>query len=184
LGLSISKRLCESLGAKIWVESAQDAGSTFYVAFKDSCLKKGDAKPHKTKKADSNHPNWEGFTIAIAEDESNNLYLLTRILKRLHADIIGFSNGNEIVAFFSNNNHKKVDLILMDIKMPGMDGITASRLIREIHPDIPVIAQTAYAMVEDVNKIKSNGFDDYIAKPILPSLLIEKVNRLLYPETG
>jgi CheY-like chemotaxis protein len=68
----------------------------------------------------------------------------------------------------------------MDIKMPDMDGITASKLIREIKPDIPIIAQTAYAMVEDVQKIMASSFTDYISKPIKPSVLVEKVHKVIY----
>ncbi len=72
----------------------------------------------------------------------------------------------------------------MDLKMPVMDGYTATRLIREIDPAIPVIAQTAYAMVEDIIRIKSAPFADYIVKPIKPGLLVEKIHRILTPDAA
>ncbi len=182
LGLSITRKLSEALGGRIWVESTPGIGSTFYVAFPASFVNKSRLKASHISPADSGNQNWNGFTIAIAEDETYNLYLLTRILKKLQVEIISFKNGKEIVKFFQDSSHQKVDLILMDIKMPGMDGYAATKIIRKLEPRIPIIAQTAYAMVEDVNKIKSLSFDDYISKPIRPGTLIEKVKKFLYPE--
>jgi CheY-like chemotaxis protein len=95
--------------------------------------------------------------------------------------VLGFKNGKEIVDFFSSSNHPKIDVILMDIKMPVMDGYEAARLIKDKHPEIPIIAQTAYALVEDIEKIKKASFDAYLVKPIKPGHLVEKIMALIFP---
>jgi CheY-like chemotaxis protein len=182
LGLAISKSLCDALGASISVESACGKGSVFYVTLYDYFLKKesltygqGQIIPGMI-----DH-HWENITIAIAEDESSNLYLLLSILKNLKVKIISFKNGSEIVEYIRNNMDKKIDLILMDLKMPVMDGYTATKLIREINREIPIVAQTAYAMVEDIEKIKASDFDDYLVKPIKPGTLVDKIKKLIFP---
>jgi CheY-like chemotaxis protein len=128
--------------------------------------------------------NRDKYCIAIAEDDESNLFLLTRILRKMNVNIIPFRNGIEITAYFRENTGQMVDLILMDIKMPEMDGFMAAKLIREIHPGIPIIAQTAYAMVDDATRIKAAGFTDYLSKPIRPEQLIEKVQQYLKPKTA
>jgi signal transduction histidine kinase/CheY-like chemotaxis protein len=181
LGLAISRKLCEALGGKISVESEPGIGTTFFISFQDYIIKRMDADRKVTEPMIPVF-NLESFTIAIEEDEKNNLYLLTRILRNLRLKVITFKTGKEIVDYFSKYGHTPVDLILMDIKMPDMDGIVASRLIREIKPKIPIIAQTAYAMAEDIEKIRSSTFDDYVSKPIKPAILIEKIRKFLNPE--
>jgi signal transduction histidine kinase/CheY-like chemotaxis protein len=179
LGLAISKRLCEMMGGKIWAESEPGKGSTFYFTQPDFFLKEKVASGDQLSADEHKNRDWKGYTIAIAEDESYNLRLLTKILENLNTNVIGFKNGKEIVEFFRNNTDKIVDLILMDIKMPGMDGHTATKLIRKMKPGIPIIAQTAYAMVDDIARLKESAFDDYITKPIKSSQLIEKINKLI-----
>jgi CheY-like chemotaxis protein len=86
------------------------------------------------------------------------------------------------VDFIQNNKTKNIDLILMDLKMPVMDGYIATKMIREMNSSIPVIAQTAYAMVEDIEKIRKAEFDDYVVKPIKPGLLVEKIRKIIFPD--
>jgi signal transduction histidine kinase/CheY-like chemotaxis protein len=184
LGLSICKSLCDFLGGKIWAESILGQGSTFFVTLQDYQIRKEMHPAHEVHIPDFFKYDWSRITIAIAEDESSNLYLLTRILNNLNVNIISFRNGRELVDFINNHASTKIDLILMDLKMPIMDGYAATRIIRELNPKIPIIAQTAYAMVEDIEKIKAASFDDYMVKPIKANLLVEKIKRLIFPETN
>jgi signal transduction histidine kinase/CheY-like chemotaxis protein len=179
LGLSICKSLAQALGGKIWAESKLHEGSVFYLSLPDFEALPAEIKPDIEGLKTMVSHNWNHLTIAIAEDEISNQYLLTRILRNFQAEVLCFKNGKEIVEFISDNSERKISLILMDLKMPVMDGFTAYKLIRGMNHDIPVIAQTAYAMVEDLERIKNAGFSDYIAKPIRHDVLIEKISNLL-----
>ncbi len=178
VGLAICKKLADALGAKIWVESDSQSGSTFYIAFQEYMFKKSDESGLNTG---SDHLSLNGYCIAIAEDEKDNMYLITRMLRDLDVKIIQFQTGKEIVDFFKEGESMKIDLILMDIKMPDMDGITAAQMIREIKPRIPIIAQTAFALYDETDKHLLSVFDDYLFKPIKPMLLINKIKKILAP---
>lgn len=104
----------------------------------------------------------EDTIILIAEDDESNFLLFRAILGKSF-NIIHAWNGKEAVELFKETNPK---LILMDIKMPGMDGYEATQLIRSTCDSIPIIAVTAYAFEEDAERILKMGFDDYLAKPI------------------
>jgi two-component system, cell cycle response regulator DivK len=120
--------------------------------------------------------SWEQKKILIAEDEETNYLFIEAILEDTKAELIWAKNGLEAVEKFKNN---EIDLILMDIKMPEMDGLTATAKIREICSSVPIIAQTAYAMSEDKNKCLSAGCDDYLTKPINHKLLLVTIDRFL-----
>ena len=105
----------------------------------------------------------ENKTILIAEDEKSNFRFLEVLLKRTRAKIIRAINGLEAISIFKNNS---IDLILMDIKMPVMDGLEATREIKKLNRDIPIIALTAFAMQNDTNICKDAGCNDYVAKPV------------------
>lgn len=114
---------------------------------------------------DYNNYKWDNRVVLITEDEEVNFYYLKTIFKKTEARIIRAKNGKEAVDIIKSN-HGNIDLILMDLNMPVMDGYEAMRLIKAQHPEIPIIAQTAYTLSEDRHKCLKAGFNDYISKPI------------------
>ncbi len=175
LGLSISEKLVDMLGGKIWLKSELDVGSTFYFTISD----KNDEIINKFQEAETIRelvPD-NKYKILIAEDEQINFFYLEEVLSELNVEIIRAVNGVEAVDLFAKN--QDVDLILLDIKMPKMDGYQAVKLIKGINPDVPVIAQTAYAMKTDRQKSLDTGFDEYISKPIKEADLLKKIKKFL-----
>jgi two-component system, sensor histidine kinase and response regulator len=118
------------------------------------------------------------YCILIADDESLNHLYYREILDENIFDIIYVENGIDAISIF-NENQDKVNLILMDMKMPDMDGFTATAEIRKFDTKIPIIAQTAYAYRDDYQKALDAGCNDYISKPIHEEELNEKIKKLL-----
>jgi PAS domain S-box-containing protein len=171
LGLSISKGLVEILGGKIRVESEIGKGSAFFFTVpiekevENQIISPDAGKRKNTLKANS---------ILIAEDdEINFFYLKTLLAQNTKSDVIRALNGKDAIEKFLQN--PDIGLILMDIKMPVMDGLEATRHIKAINPNIPVIAITAYAMAGDEARIEDAGCDYYLTKPINKKLLFEKM---------
>lgn len=117
--------------------------------------------------------NWEDKNILIVEDTKLNYVLLKTQLRKTKATIMWLENGQDAIDYIKNKN--KVDLILMDIRMPLIDGVEATKLIKEFDPDIPIIIQTASVMGDAYDDIGNSGCDDTIFKPIDGNLLIEKI---------
>jgi PAS domain S-box-containing protein len=175
LGLAISKGMSDAIGGSIRVESELGTGSCFYLTvpmkteFKTSVPK----LPGKDIKE-----SVKGYLILVAEDDDTNFYYLNALLnKETNAHILHAVNGREAVDMFKANPNIK--LILMDIKMPEMDGFEATRQIKLIDPDIPVIAITAYAMSGDEERIMSAGCDGYLSKPLNGKSLLEKITEFI-----
>lgn len=122
--------------------------------------------------------DWQNRVFLITEDEEVNFFYLQTLLKKTSARILRAKNGQEAVEIIANNNHR-IDLILMDINMPVMDGYEATRVIKSSHPHIPIVAQTAYTFSEDREKCLRAGFNEYIAKPIRRSDLLNLLSNLL-----
>lgn len=174
LGLSIVKAYIESLGGIIWVDSSVGKGSVFYfsIPYKHLDTKTTETITQKTETRKFNSK----AKILIAEDDEISYRYLETILSK-HYKLLHSTTGGETVRIFSEN--PDVALILMDIKMPEMDGLQATREIRKINPNVPVIAQTAYAFSNDENKAKEAGCNDYISKPVIYHELIEKIKKCL-----
>ncbi len=119
--------------------------------------------------------------ILIAEDVESNFLYLNAVLTRMNAKIFWAKNGREAIDIF--NQEKNIDLILMDLQMPEMNGYEATRIIKNENPSIPVIAQTAYAMSDDREKALEAGCDDYLAKPIKSKDLVDIVEKYIHEES-
>jgi len=139
------------------------------------------------KKAEKDHSydpkrkteyHWNNRVVLITEDEEVNFFYLKTLLQKANAKVIRAKNGKEAVDIIAK--HKgEIDLILMDLNMPVMDGYEAMRIIKSKHPSIPIIAQTAYTMNNDRHRCLEAGFNDYIAKPINRLALYRMVNENL-----
>lgn len=108
--------------------------------------------------------DFSDIVILLAEDDDPSFLLIKAIMKKTGLEILRAKDGREAIEIVKAND--KISLILMDINMPGMDGYEAKSAIKEIKPDMPIIAQTAYSISGDRESILNTGFDDYISKPI------------------
>jgi len=124
-----------------------------------------------------NHQTNQPVVILIVEDELFNYIYFSEVLKLHDIHTIKAENGEEALEAVRQN--PDIDLILMDIKMPFMDGYEAYNAIREIQPDIPIVAQTAYALSHERQEILNYGFNDYIAKPVEEEQLMEVIHNNL-----
>lgn len=121
--------------------------------------------------------NWENKLFLVVEDEISNYKLIKAMLKKTKAEIIWVSDGKSAIEECKKND--KIDIVIMDIKMPIMDGYEATRQIKNYNKNIPIIAQTAYAMAEDRENSLKAGCDDYVSKPINIQEFLEKINNFI-----
>jgi len=115
----------------------------------------------------------KGKKILIVEDDLSSRLYLNKILER--AEAIAFNAGDGQEALDAAMENPDIDVILMDIQLPVMDGYTTARKIREFRENVVIIAQTAYGLMDEKEKIMNSGFDDYLIKPIISQVLIEKL---------
>jgi PAS domain S-box-containing protein len=174
LGLSISKALVELMGGKIWVESELNQGASFYFTLPyNPAYKVSEEQNMEEEKS----YNWKNKNILIVEDDELSFEYLKELLKETQANILHAKDGQSAIDYCKRDN--SIDLVLMDIQLPGIDGNTATQKIREFDQEIPVIAQTAYALEEEKKKILQAGCNDYVSKPINEEKLYEKINNYL-----
>ena len=174
LGLSISKELVNLMGGEMWVESSYGKGSNFYFTLPNN--RKIGRK--KNSKIDFYDTDFSDKTIFLVEDIEFNIKLLKSYLEDTNCKIIVAEDGNDALIQY-NENKNDIDLILMDIQLPEMNGTEVTKIIRTIDTNTPIIAQTAYAMRDEVDDILSFGFDDLIKKPIRKEELLKMINKYI-----
>jgi len=174
LGLSIAKSYVEMLGGKIWVESEEGKGSTFYFII--SCNNELDII--STKYAVSTveiEVQKKNMKILVVEDDETSYKYFGALLQKNIYDVLYARTGVDAISACRNN--PDIDLILMDIRMPVMDGYEATRQIRQFNKDVIIIAQTAYVLSDDREKAIEAGCNDYISKPVKKTLLYEIIKK-------
>lgn len=177
LGLSISKGLVELLGGKIKVSSVPGQGSAFQFVLPGRQIIKSVKLPVPQANGRNQQLGLNGLTILITEDETYNYLFLAEMITGLRGHVLHAKNGLDAVE--ACQSHPEIDLVLMDIKMPVMNGLEATRQIRTFNPNVPIIAQTAYALGGDKEKALAAGCNDYLTKPILKSDLLNCLARHL-----
>ena len=180
LGLSISKSFIEMLGGSIWLESNADTsrdgtGSTFYftIPYVSELMEKSiSERPFLIKEEES---DLKKLKLLIAEDDEASFMLMSKVIGTISNDILRVKNGIRAVEACRTIN--EIDLIMMDIKMPELDGYEATRQIRIFNKEIVIIAQTAYAQTGDREKALNAGCNDYISKPIKKDELLAVIKK-------
>jgi len=173
LGLSISKAYVEMLGGKIWVKSELGIGSTFCFTIPVQVKSKVEKFERFSKLTLVEKKRIENLKLLIVEDDEISNILISAMVNNNSNKVIYAKTGIEAIE--ACRKHPEIDLILMDIRMPEMDGFEATRQIREFNKDIIIIAQTAYGFTGDRENALKAGCNDYISKPIL----IEKLQALM-----
>jgi CheY-like chemotaxis protein len=176
LGLSIAQGLVRLLGGEIRVESGKDKGSAFFFTIPTEGMKEEVAMPEaiRTESAVLDSP-----VILVAEDDMSNIQFIEAVLRKTAVTLLVANNGQEAVDLC--REHPEISLVLMDIKMPMMDGLEATREIKLFRKTLPVIAITAFAMSGDEKRAFEAGCDDYLAKPVSMELLFEKLQQYGIP---
>ena len=171
LGLAISKRFVELFKGEIWLNSSKE-GTTIFFTIPYTKVQKSIITSVIDKKPKIVKSNIE-IPILVAEDEEYNLLYINELFSKTNYKIVEAVNGLEAVEMA--NKHPEIKLILMDIKMPIMNGIEAMKEIKQTQPNIPIIALSAFAMESDKENALANGFDGYVSKPIDKKLLFNLI---------
>ncbi len=178
LGLSISKNYVEMLGGKIWFESETGKGTDFFFTLPYSETDRTGEGPTAIDKSDGTARENRQLKILLVEDDEVSYSLLKMILKEISSETLRASNGLDAVRLCREN--PDIDVVLMDIRMPEMNGLEATRQIRQFNNDLVIIAQTAYGFSSDCEMALDAGCNDYLSKPISRKALIDTINKYCF----
>ena len=180
IGMSISKKILDVMGADLQIKSEVGKGTTFLIHMK---LKIDNNNICEETSEISNIPNIEGKRLLVVEDNEINMEIIVSILERTHAEIIQAWNAEDALKIFEESEEGYFDLILFDIQLPGMNGYEAVKIIRGLDRQdsdkVPIWAMTANAFSQDVEKSKQSGMNDHISKPIDIDVLYKKIQNCL-----
>ncbi|MGD9977309.1 MAG: response regulator [Bacteroidales bacterium] len=174
LGLSIVKGLLQIFNGKIWVESEENHGATFYFSIP---YNPAPTSMEEQKETESIDYDWSNYSLLIVEDEPYNILLFIELLKYTNINCLVSKTGAEAIGMFTNSG--KIDIVLMDLKLPDMSGYEIIKKFKEINPAIPIVAQTAYASENDAQKAIDAGCVGFISKPIKHNELLKIINKHL-----
>lgn len=178
LGLSISKAYVEMLGGQIHLESAIGKGTTFSVEIPlQHAVEKADAIEKRVKPVNTGKPDWKGKTFLLVEDEQDNAWFFKEVLKPTGASVLLAETGTQAIDLFQS--HPEIDLVIMDIKLPELDGLEVTRRIKAVRPDLPVIATTAFALSGDKEKCLDAGCNEYFSKPVRIQIFLETLAKYI-----
>tara|TARA_R110002050_G_scaffold225943_1_gene361808 strand:- start:1706 stop:3676 length:1971 start_codon:yes stop_codon:yes gene_type:complete len=174
VGLSTAKKLIILLGGSIWVDSLEGNGSSFFFTIP---FEQENSLIELNSKLENDNKNTQLKTILIVEDDDSSYEFIKSVLELKNINYKRAENGKIAVEYCNNNSD--IDLVLMDINMPVMNGYEASKQIKSVNPKLPIIAQSAYAIFGDKEKALQAGCDDYITKPIVMEDLLTLIYKFL-----
>lgn len=181
LGLAIVKELVEQMGGKIEFSSEKGIGTVFIVTLK---LKISSTIPEQEKKEKTPEKSIAGTRVLLVEDNDLNMEIAEFMLANANVQVVCAWNGQQAVELFEQSQQGEFDLILMDIMMPVMNGLTAAKTIRGMErkdaAEIPIIAMTANAFSDDIEQSREAGMNEHLSKPLDAQKLVEVIRKYIF----